>query len=145
MDPVHGSAEGHVELAHTRLAIQGLGEAGAQPMHSYSGNSVITYNGEIYNAAEVASHYGLKIADEDVKSDTRVLLELIEKEGLLALKYINGIFAFGFYNLLRKELLVVRDRKGVSPFYVQARQMPSCSQRAKSSASNGRRLPADRR
>ena len=59
-------------------------------------------------------HYGLN-ADEDVKSDTRVLLELIEKEGLLALKYINGIFAFGFYNLLRKELLVVRDRKGVKP------------------------------
>ena len=107
--------EGYLGLAHTRLSIQGVGEAGAQPMSSYSGNSVITYNGEIYNAAEVASHYRLNISVEDLRSDTRFLVELIEKEGLAALKYVNGIFAFGFYSLLKRELLVVRDRKGVKP------------------------------
>ena len=99
------SGDGYVGLAHTRLAIQGLGEAGAQPMISYSGNSAITYNGEIYNAAEVAAFYRLNLSVADLRSDTRFLLELIEEQGLTALRHVNGIFAFGFYDLLEKELL----------------------------------------
>ena len=48
-DPEAGAA-----LSHRRLAIIDLTPTGAQPMVSADGRWVITYNGEIYNAAAIA-------------------------------------------------------------------------------------------
>ncbi|GAH10585.1 unnamed protein product, partial [marine sediment metagenome] len=53
-------ASGHcsidnVGLAHTRLALLGLGDCGAQPMQLPSGDWAITYNGEIFNHEELRS------------------------------------------------------------------------------------------
>ena len=47
-DPNAGFATGH-----RRLSIVDLTAAGAQPMVSQSGRFVISYNGEVYNAAEI--------------------------------------------------------------------------------------------
>ncbi|MCK5221630.1 MAG: asparagine synthetase B, partial [Candidatus Aminicenantes bacterium] len=43
---------GKVGLAARRLSIIDL-KTGHQPLHSYSGNSWITYNGEVYNFQEL--------------------------------------------------------------------------------------------
>ena len=91
--------DGPVGLAHRRLAVLGLGEAGAQPMVSASGRYVIVYNGEVYN------HPALRAELERSgrapvwrgSSDTETLLAGIEAWGLDALLTRSvGMFALAF-------------------------------------------------
>ena len=42
-----------VWLGHRRLAVIDLSPGGAQPMHSRDGRYVLSYNGEIYNFAQL--------------------------------------------------------------------------------------------
>ena len=42
-------ADDHVGLAHTRLSVIDISDAGAQPMHDDRGDVHIVFNGEIYN------------------------------------------------------------------------------------------------
>jgi hypothetical protein len=66
---------GDVALGHARLSIIDLSEAAAQPFRDRSGRFLLTYNGEIYNYAEI----GRALAAEGIalrtRSDTEVLLE----------------------------------------------------------------------
>jgi asparagine synthase (glutamine-hydrolysing) len=110
--------DGGVALAHRRLAIIDLSPAGAQPMASADGRYVIVYNGEIYNFPALADE--LRAAGHAISggSDTAVLLAAIAAWGLVvALRKLNGIYAFAIWDKQTKTLALARDRLGVKPLY----------------------------
>jgi len=83
-----------LSLGHRRLAIIGLDAGGRQPMTSRSGESVIVFNGEIYNYLELADRLEAAGRAPDRRYDTAVLLEALELWGRDALPQLNGMFAF---------------------------------------------------
>ncbi len=84
-------------------------------MQSHDGQSVITFNGEIYNFAELKkelSSYPFK-----TNSDTEVILAAYEKWGIDAFARLRGMFALALYDAGKHDLLLVRDRLGKKPLY----------------------------
>lgn len=106
-----------VMFGHRRLSILDLSLNGHQPMHSYSQNNHIVFNGEIYNYIELRKDLYKKEIIKKEKSDTRVLLELFEQKGLSSLARLNGMFAFAIWDSVHKKLILSRDRFGVKPLY----------------------------
>jgi len=118
----HRGPDGHgvyhderIVLAHTRLAIIDTGEGGAQPMRSGDGRSLIVQNGEIYNFRERAAALEGRGVRLRSRSDTEVLLESLVLDGPRALESLRGMFAFGYWDRARGELLLARDRLGKKP------------------------------
>lgn len=108
-------------LGHRRLAIIGLDRGGRQPMVSPSGESVINFNGEIYNYLEIADRlekegHGAQLG-VDRRYDTAVLLAALETWGTAILPDLNGMFAFAWYRPRQRRLLLVRDRWGKKPLF----------------------------
>jgi asparagine synthase (glutamine-hydrolysing) len=104
-------------IAHTRLAIIDLSEAGAQPMHTPDRDQVISYNGEIYNFAELRDELEAQGELFVGGSDTEVILRLLAREGEAALARFDGMFALGLLDVHSGELLLARDRSGQKPVY----------------------------
>src|SRR5215831_17733522 len=108
-------AEVGVALGHRRLAIIDLTPTGVQPMTSADGRVVITYNGELYNRAEMAAEIDLPWRGT---SDTEVLVEAIARFGIDgALDRANGLFAFAAFDRASRRLHLARDRLGIKPLY----------------------------
>jgi len=104
-----------VALGHRRLAIIDLTPTGLQPMTSADGRFVITYNGELYNRAEMAGELDRPWRGT---SDTEVLLEAIAAFGIDgALERANGLFAFAVFDRGTRTLHLARDRLGIKPLY----------------------------
>src|SRR6266853_1132280 len=75
------SSDRRIGLAHRRLAIIDLSDAASQPMASFDGACVITFNGEIYNYKELRSELEKEGYQFRSTSDTEVLLCLYQKHG----------------------------------------------------------------
>lgn len=107
----------HATLGHRRLAVIDL-TTGAQPMTTRDGRCTITFNGEIYNYAELRASLEAAGHEFATRSDTEViLLGYVEwREGVLP--RLRGDFAFGIYDSADGSLFLARDRLGVKPLYV---------------------------
>ncbi len=111
------SPAGGVGLAHRRLAIIDLSEAGAQPMRDPTTGNVIVFNGEIYNYRELRRDLEARGVTFRTQSDTEVLLKLYAAHGTAMLPRLRGMFAFGLWDAQRQGLLLARDPFGIKPLY----------------------------
>lgn len=107
--------EGHVALAHRRLAIIDP-RLGIQPFSNEEEDIILVYNGEIYNyeqiRSDLASHYSFS-----TDSDTEVLLRAYQHFGMDCLRLFRGMFAFALYDMKKNLVFLVRDRVGIKPLY----------------------------
>lgn len=111
------SADGRVSLAHRRLAIIDLSDAGAQPMSTVDGTLVISFNGEIYNYRELRAVLEGKGYRFHTGSDTEVLLHLYAEKGEGMVGDLRGMFAFALWDERKKGLFLARDHFGIKPLY----------------------------
>ncbi|MGY0648007.1 MAG: asparagine synthase (glutamine-hydrolyzing), partial [Paraglaciecola chathamensis] len=79
----------HVGLAHRRLAIIDLSEAGVQPMYSHDKRYIIAFNGEIYNFQELRDALSKEGYPFKTHTDTEVILALYAAHGENMLSMLN--------------------------------------------------------
>src|SRR5215472_6138271 len=111
------SEDQRIGLAHRRLAIIDVSEAGAQPMATADGNFHIVFNGEIYNYRELRQQLESKGYLFRSQSDTEVLLHLYEEYGADLVEHLRGMYAFAIYDSRQRGLLLARDPYGIKPLY----------------------------
>lgn len=111
-----GAARGG--LAHRRLSIIDLTEAGAQPMANEDGSVWITYNGECYNFQEYRQDLEQRGHVFRSHCDTETIIHLYEEYGIEeTLRRMNGMWGFGLYDGPGRKLILARDRVGKKPLY----------------------------
>ncbi|MBT8144920.1 MAG: amidotransferase 1, exosortase A system-associated [Gammaproteobacteria bacterium] len=103
-------------LAHRRLSIIDL-EGGKQPLFNEDGTVAVTYNGEIYNFAELREELLAAGHQFRTRSDTEVIVHAWEQWGEQCVTRFNGMFAFAIWDQNRDTVFLARDRIGIKPLY----------------------------
>jgi asparagine synthase (glutamine-hydrolysing) len=104
-------------LAHCRLSIIDLSEAGRQPMANEDGSVQLTFNGEIYNFAELRKELVAAGHHFASKTDSEVIVHGYEQWGDDVIARLRGMFALALWDEKRRRLLLARDHLGVKPLY----------------------------
>ena len=109
----------YIGLGSRRLAILDLSPQGHMPMTNEDQTLWITYNGEIYNFAELRHELLSHGHSFRSNSDTEVVLHLYEELGPACLARLLGMFAFAICDLRSgsPEIFLARDHFGVKPLY----------------------------
>lgn len=103
-------------LGHRRLSVIDLA-TGHQPMTSESSNLWITYNGEIFNHADLRPELERAGHRYFSRSDTEMILHAYEEYGANCLQRFRGMFSFALWDHQTRRLFCARDRLGIKPFY----------------------------
>ena len=110
--------EFNINFHFNRLSILDLSETANQPMHSKEFKTMLMFNGEIYNHAELRKdleNQGLKFNTSH--SDTETLLNGLSYYGINFVNKLRGQFAIAFFDEKKSKLYLVRDRVGQKPLY----------------------------
>lgn len=104
-----------IGLGHRRLSIIELSESGKQPMQFEHLKTV--FNGEIYNFKEIKNEL-IALGHEFISnSDTEVILHSYDQWKEKCIDKFIGMFVIVIYDSKSDEIICIRDRAGVKPFY----------------------------
>jgi asparagine synthase (glutamine-hydrolysing) len=106
----------HVSLGATRLRVVDL-DGGDQPMPSADGDTVIVFNGEIYNHRELRAELETQGASFRTHCDTEVVLKAFLAWGPACFARLRGMFGVAIWVESKRRLLLARDQMGIKPLY----------------------------
>ncbi len=98
-----------------RLSIIDLGH-GNQPIWTARGTGIV-FNGEIYNYRELRRELTQRGVQLKTESDTEVIAQLYDLDGLDCIRRLEGMFAICLYDPSSRQIYLVRDRLGKKPLY----------------------------
>jgi asparagine synthase (glutamine-hydrolysing) len=107
-------------MGFRRLAILDLSPAGRQPMSFGGGRYTLTFNGEIYNFAQLKA--ALPEQSFQSSGDTAVLGAMLAQRPVSeVLPQLRGMFALAWWDAQERSLVVARDHFGIKPLYFARR------------------------
>ena len=107
---------GGAGLVSTRLAIFDI-PSGWQPMQGAHRDTVMVYNGEVFNHYELRQELEAQGERFRTTSDTEILLRLLDRDGPEALHRCNGQWGIAHLDRPTRTLTLMRDRFGVRPLH----------------------------
>jgi asparagine synthase (glutamine-hydrolysing) len=111
---------GDVSLGAVRLKIIDLA-GGDQPIISEDGNTVIAFNGEVYNFAVLRRELEGLGHQFQSNCDTEVVLHAFLEWNTDCFARLRGMFAVALWSEAEKRLVLARDRLGIKPLYYYRR------------------------
>lgn len=107
-------------LGATRLKIVDLA-AGDQPILSEDRESVIVFNGEIYNHLEIRRELESLGHCFKTHCDTETVLHAFLEWDTDCFRRLRGMFALAIWSNAEQRLILARDRLGIKPLYIAER------------------------
>jgi asparagine synthase (glutamine-hydrolysing) len=104
-------------LGATRLKILDLA-AGDQPIISSDGDTVIAFNGEIYNHLELRPELEALGYHFQTHCDTETVLYAFLAWDTACFARLRGMFAVALWRKSARRLILARDRMGIKPLYL---------------------------
>jgi asparagine synthase (glutamine-hydrolysing) len=99
-----------------RLSIIDL-VSGEQPLRSEDGDTVLVYNGEVYNHTELRGELQALGHRFLTRSDTEVVLSAFLEWDTDCFRRLRGMFGLALWCESRRRLVLARDRVGIKPLY----------------------------
>lgn len=115
---LNGESNLNHSLFFNRLSIIDLSKKANQPFISNKSNSILMFNGEIYNAMDLRREYLTNSYKfESKNSDTETLMAGLETYGVEFVNLLEGQFSFFYWQKDKKKIYLARDRLGQKPLY----------------------------
>ncbi len=111
-------ASGGVALAHRRLKIIDLSEAGSQPMVDSELGLSLVFNGCIYNHKQLRAELERDGYSFFSHSDSEVIIKAYARWGTGCVDRFAGMFAFALAERDTGRIVLARDRLGIKPLYL---------------------------
>jgi asparagine synthase (glutamine-hydrolysing) len=104
-------------LGATRLKILDL-DSGNQPIFSNDGETVIVFNGEIYNHLELRGELEALGHRFKTHCDTETVLYAFLEWDTECFRRMRGMFGVALWHKPSRRLVLARDRLGIKPLYI---------------------------
>lgn len=105
-------------LGANKLSITDTSAFSNQPFFKNEYDSVLIFNGEIYNYHDLKNKQLEKGISFQSASDTEILYNHLESHREQGLKEINGMFSIVFLDISNGHFFIARDRWGMKPLFI---------------------------